>query len=316
MKRIILSAVLLVTVITISAQQTDAGRIILNSVVLDKDNKVPEEAKNLLSTKLTQIATANGMGGNSITPRFVLAAKINVLTKDIVAGSPQMIAINAEIVFFTGDATDNVVYNTATLTVKGVGTNENKAFISAIQNINVKNKDLSQMVEGGKNKIVDYYSSHCDFIIKKSNTLAGQQQYQAALYELMQVPEVCKSCYDKCLDAVQPIYQKMIDRNCLLQLNDAKVIWNANPNGKGALLAGPVLAKIEPGAACYNEALKLSEIISKKIEADEKRNWEFKMKKYADGVKLEQQRIEAARQTAIAFYQNQPTTIIYSRLIW
>ena len=316
MKKLIILAAVIFSNPVFCQTQSDASRIVLNAAVIDKENKLPEEAKNQLIAKLNQVATENGVGGNALYARFVLAAKINVLSKDIIAGPPQMIAQNLEVAFFIGDAIDNTIFSNTSLTLKGVGTNENKALISAIQNINPKNKQFVDFINTGKNKIIEYYTAQCDFITKKATTLSDKQEYNAAIYELLQVPEVCKICYDKCMDAVQPIYQKMIDREAIRALNEAKNIWNGNQNSKGAEEARLFLNKIEPASSNYNEALALSETIRKKIESDEKRNWDFKMKKYEDGIKLEQQRIDAARQMAIEYYRNQPKTIIYNRIIW
>lgn len=316
MKKLIIVAAFIFSNSVFCQTQTDASRIVLNAAVIDKENKLPEEAKSQLKAKLNQVATENGVGGNALSARFVIAAKINVLSKDIVAGPPQMIAQNLEVVFFIGDATDNTIFSNISLSLKGVGNNENKALISAIQNINPKSKQFTDFINAGKTKVIEYYASHCDFINKKAVTLTGKQEYDAAIYELMQVPEVCKTCYEKCMDAVQPIYQKKIDREGIQALNEAKNKWNSSPNKKGAEEASVLLIKIDPLSSSYKEANSFSEIIRKKIEEDEKQNWEFKMRKYADGVKLEQQKIEAARQTAIEYYRNQPQTIIYNRIIW
>jgi sugar/nucleoside kinase (ribokinase family) len=118
------------------------------------------------------------------------------------------------------------------------------------------------------------------------------------------------------MQAVQPIYQKKIDREALLAVNKAKNIWQATPNKSGADQIAEILASVDPLSASYEDAVGLTERVRKKIEADEKRDWDFKIKKYTDSVKLAQQRIEAARQIAISFYQNQPSTIIYNRLFW
>lgn len=317
MKQIIFLFLIIYSFENINAQvNNDIDRIVLNSIVLDKENKIPEEAKSQLVLKLTQISANSGMGGNSINPRFVIAAKINIQTKDVVAGPPQMIVVNSDIVFFIGDVETNQVFATATISGKGVGSNENKAMISLIKNISANSKQLLELTQTGKNKIVEYYTNQCDFIIKKAQTKAQQQQYDESIYDLMQVPEVCKSCYMKCLSTVQPIYKKKIDLDGLVKLNDAKNKWNATQNRRGADDVSAILSSIEPESASYKNALIFSETIRAKIEDIEKRNWEFKMKKYNDAISLETQRIELIRQAAIAYYQNQPRTIIYNRIIW
>jgi hypothetical protein len=288
----------------------------LNAFVFDKENKLPQEVKTNLQTKLEQIASGNGIGGDSFNPRFIIAAKVITQTKDIVAGPPQMIALNLDVIFYIGDAIDNQIYSNTSMSVKGVGTNEIKALINAIQQISTKNKAFTDLVNLGKAKIVNYYTEKCDFITQKAKTLSQQKKYDEAIYELMQVPELCKSCYEKCITLVQPIFQAKIDEESTLALNRAKNSWNNNQNSKGAEEVASLFANIDPSSSAYKEALLLTEVVRNKIQADEKRDWKFKMKKYADDVKLEQQRLYTISQVAIAYYQNQPQTIIYNRFIW
>ena len=175
-----------------SQSSNDQSRIILNAFVFDKDNKLPQEAITNIQTKLERIASDNGIGGDSYNPRFIIAAKVITQTKDIIAGPPQLIALNLDVIFYIGDAIDNQIYSNTSISVKGVGTNENKALINAIQQITPKNKIFAELVNEGKSKILNYYTEKCDFIIQKSKTLSQQQKYDEAMYELMQVPNVCK----------------------------------------------------------------------------------------------------------------------------
>lgn len=316
MKKIIVLFLIVISIKSTLAQKNDAGRIVLNSVVLDNEGKIPDEAKNQLQTKLTQIASNNGMGGISINPRFVIAAKINILSKDILAGPPQMVALNCEIVFYIGDAETSEVFSTTTINGKGIGTNENKALISLIQNIKLNNNQFSDLVILGKSKIVDFYESKCDFILKKAQSESDQSKFEEAIYDLSQIPEVCKTCYLKCLSEVKNVYKKKIDRDGVLKLNEAVIIWNAKQNRIGADEVVPILSSIEPESNSFKEAIALSVLIKNKIKLDEKRDWDFKMRNYIDVLNLEQLRIESIRKIAVSFYQNQPKTIIYNRIIW
>ncbi len=133
----------------------DFGRIVLNTY-LPENNSIPTEAKKALETKLSQITTNNGMGGSIANPRFIITATVNTGTKDIIAGPPQMIAQNIEVTLFVGDAITNTIFSNAIISIKGVGTNENKALIDAFKTINPKNKDIITFLEEGKNKIINY----------------------------------------------------------------------------------------------------------------------------------------------------------------
>ena len=90
------------------------------------------------------------------------------------------------------------------------------------------NASIQDFVENGKSKIIEYYNSKCDFIIKEAQMLVSQDQYDEAIFKLTSVPEVCKDCYDKCMDAVGPIYQKQIDKECKSKLMEATTAWNSS----------------------------------------------------------------------------------------
>lgn len=333
----------------------DFGRVILNTYLADNIS-IPSEAKNALITKLSQIASNNGMAGSDINPRFIITANINIGSKDIIAGPPQMVAQNLEITFFIGDAVKNVVFSSLTLSIKGVGSNENKSFMEAFKSINPKSKDISSFCEEGKSKILRYYSAQCDFIIKEAQALASRQKYNEAIYNLSLVPEVCKDCYFKCLDEAISIFQKKINEECSMKLKEAKSIWASSQIPSNAEKAGAILATINPMASCNIEVNNLLNSIEAKLKADEKARWQFKMKQYADKIaaqkeqvriaeekskrdddyrenqsqrdaialekdsqrnyELDKLRVNSYREVAIEYAKNQPKTINYTNVYW
>lgn len=297
MKKII--AVLILTVATISSNAQvkldDFGRIVLNTYLPD-NIAIPTEEKNLLLTKLNQITSNNGMGGSQANPRFIITANVNVGTKDIIAGPPQMIAQNLDVTLFIGDAVTNTIFSNTTLNLKGVGTNENKAFIDALKTINPKNKEVLAFLEEGKTKIINYYSTNCDFIIKDAQTLVKQEKYDEAIYQLSLVPDVCKDCYFKCLDTLTQIYQQKIDADCKVKFNEAKVTWTAAQTPNGAEKAGDILSTINPMANCQTDVTAFINTIDAKLKADEKARWQFKMKQYADKIAMQKEQVRIAEE--------------------
>lgn len=273
----------------------DFGRIILNTYLPDSI-PLPAEAKSQLRTKLSQIASNNGMGGSDANPRFIITANVLIGTKDIIAGPPQMIAQNIEIVLFVGDAISNTIFANTTLSLKGVGINENKAFIEAFKSINPRNKAITDFLTESKNKIVNYYSTNCDFLIKGAQVLVMQKKYDEAIYQLSLVPDVCSDCYFKCLDALALIYQQKIDADCKVKFNEAKTIWAASQTPNGAEKAGDILSSINPFATCQSEINTFIKSIDAKIRADEKARWNFKMKQYTDKIAMEKEKIRIAEE--------------------
>jgi len=293
----------------------DFGRIVLNTYLPD-NNSIPAEAKKALETKLSQITSNNGMGGSNVNPRFIITAVLNVGTKDIIPGPPQMIAQNIDITLFVGDAITNTVFSNTAISVKGVGTNENKAMIDAIKNINPKNKDITVFLEEGKNKIISYYVTQCDFIIKDAETLAKQEKYDEAIYKLALVPEVCKDCYFKTSELIGNLFQKKINTDCQTKLSKAKLLWSTQQNVKQAEEVIAVISDINPNAACYTAAANFTKEINAKIKADEKVRLELALKKYIDKMELEKQQINAYKEIAVEYAKNQPKTITYNNIIW
>ena len=317
MKKIISALFLSVAAITINAQVKldDFGRIVLNTYLPDKI-VLPSEAKDLLLSKLNQITSNNGLGGSQINPRFIITANVNVGTKDIIAGPPQMIAQNLDVTLFIGDALTNTVFSNTTLSLKGVGTNENKAFIDALKTINHKNKEVLAFLEDGKNKIINYYSTNCDFIIKDAQTLSEQYKFDEAICNLMLVPETCKECYFKSKDEASVIFKKKIESDCNEKLKQAQLDWAAEPNINGAKKAAVILTTIIPSDKCKAEISKLSDEIKKKLQEDQKKKYDFDMLEMQKKYDTEQKRIDAVREIALEQVKNQAKTFIYNNIYW
>jgi hypothetical protein len=318
MKKIITTLVFVIALATTNKAQVkldDFGRIVLNTYLPD-NIAMPSEAKNLLITKLNQISSNNGMGGSQANPRFIITANVNVGTKDIIAGPPQMIAQNLDVTLFIGDAITNTIFTNTTLSLKGVGTNENKAFIEAFKTINPKNKEVTAFLEEGKTKIINYYNTQCDFILKNASALAAQFKFNEAIYELMIVPEVCKECYFKSKDEAGIIFKKKIESDCTEKLKQAKLNWATEPTEKGAMRASAILVSIIPSDNCRAEINKLSEEIKKKLQADQQKKYDFEMLEMQKKYDTEQKRLDAQREIAMEQAKNQPKTITYNNIYW
>ena len=65
------------------------------------------------------------------------------------------------------------------------------------------------------------------------------------------------------------------------------------------------MAKIQPDAGCYDEAMALYQEIKGKVLDD----WKFEMKQYQDSVDIEKSKVNAMREVGVAFGKGQqPTT--------
>ena len=293
MKKITLCLFICATSLNLTAQNklNDINRIVLNTYVPQQIETLPTQAKSLLENKLSQISSNYGMGGAAINPRFVLMVNIAVLSKDIISGPPQMTSINFEFTFFIADAVDMKKYANTSIEVKGVGVgnNETKAYLDAIKNINVNNLVIKKFIEDGKSRIIDFYTTQCDFIIRDAIILSKKGDYDASIIKLASVPDVCEKCYIKAMDTMQFVYQQKVDKECLVIIRDAKTTWMANPNSEGAERVAEIINSISPFSSCEPDAGSLMKEIQNKLREDEKRKWEFKMTKYNDAIKLKKE---------------------------
>ncbi|MGB0886924.1 MAG: hypothetical protein ACPGSL_02270 [Vicingaceae bacterium] len=293
-----------------SSASKDENRIMLTSWVPPTIEGMPRVARKNLTNKLKQVVTRNGLGGSPFNTRFIISANVSVMSKDILPGPPPMHAYNLDITLYIGDGIEGTVFASETISVKGVGTNENKAYISALKRISPKNPDVQAFVKTGKEKIIQYYKDNCDLIIKKANTLADQNKYEQAIYMLSAIPSACEECYVKAMNAIKPIYKKQIDRDCKIKLQKATGIWNAAQDMAAAEEAGRMLASIDPDASCAPQARTLANKIAAKVKQIDAREWKYIVKDQQQ----ESERIKAIRDIGVAYGKGPKANVTYKSL--
>lgn len=292
----------------------DMDRIAIDVLVPPQVEDIPDQAQALLENKLMEVAVKNGLGGSGPSPRFVLTAKMVALTKDVTPTVPLMEAYTFQIYLYIVDCVDQIIVSTTSMSSKGAGTNKNKAYLSGLRPINMNNAELERFMKTGKQRIIEYYNSRCDFVIAKAKALQSQNQFQAAIAALSGIPEVCKDCYMKSMQEIGPIYKDYIDHDCQIFMNMASSIWASNPTSAGAADAGAVLCLIDPDSKCYAETKGLIAKMEQKVQKDEIRDWKFMERVWGDNVALEKLRIKAYRDIGVAFGNNQQPT--YNNILW
>ena len=314
MKKITIISILLLSFINNYGQNDkgkidDQARITLAAYVPQQIDKMPDAARSMLANKLSQVVTQNGMGGSALNERFIITANIVIMSKDLTATAPPMTALSLDVTLYIGDGIEGTKFASTTTSVKGVGENETKAYIAALKGINPSNPSIQTFVASGKTKIIEYYNTKCDFIIKEAQTLASQDKYEEAMYKLSSVPDVCKECFDKCNTAVAPMYKKFIDIQCKIKLQQAKTAWAGSQNSEGASAASEYLADISPNASCFKEVTALTQEIAKRIKEVDKREWDFQVKTQTDMIK-------AYRDVGVAYGNGQPKSVTYNVHGW
>lgn len=274
----------------------DMGRVALAAFVPEQAEGIPLSARQMLQNKMQQIAVQNGIGGSGSNPRFFIVPMVTVLSKDVTATAPPMVAMNLEFTFYIVDAASKSIFSQTSIQAKGIGQSEDKAYISGMKNLNVKAGQFKGFVETGKTKIMEFYNSQCDVVMKGATALAGQKKYEEALFTLLSVPDVCRECFDKCMDLSIDIYKQYANYKCTEYMAGAKAAWAAMNTDKAAEFLG----KVTPDMECYPEAVQLVEEIKQKQLADGANVWTFKMKQFDANVDKEKMMIEASKEVAVA----------------
>lgn len=319
MKRIFLLALLSGLLVSFAYPQNEAGvaddaaRISLTPYISGNLNFNTEVSRQLLN-KIKRMLTDNGLAGIE-NGRFILTANIDVLSEDIVTTTATFYQYELQVNFFVGDGIEGNLFASASQKVKGLGETKDDAYIKALKNIKPGNTAFKTMLEQGTQRILAYYNAQCDFIIKEAKAYAAQQDYDAAIFKLMSVPEVCSDCYTRCMDEAKIVFQAKIDLEGEAYYARAAALWAASPNNEGALEAGNWLAQINPASKAYEKGTVLFKTISERIKTLDQREWNLQLKRQQDAVDMKKAEIQAMRDIGVA-YGNHQQPVTYNTSHW
>jgi len=276
---------------------------------------IPHSSKTILENKLKSFIVNNGFG-NLDNGRFVLTANVIIRNKGFTSSSPVMITTSLDVYLYIGDGVDGTLFSTVNMNLKGVGTSEIKSFNSAFSKINLAKDEYSNFINISKNKITQYYSQNCDFLIQKANHLTLQGDYKKALYNLSTMPIIDSLCVIKIENSLVNTYQLMIDNDCQNKLQNAKAIWSVEMNTNSAEKVIKEIMSISPLSKCFEETqLFINEMRDRILEID-KREWDFQMKQEDKAANIRLSKIEAAKLVGVAYGNNQPKQAVYNIVGW
>lgn len=277
---------------------------------------ISESATKLLRNRLFKIVTSSGVSGNLTSPRFFLLPSVVVLNKEILATAPPTIVLNLELTLFVGDSkeekgADNIegkghVFQTTQIEIKGIGKNEQKAYINAFRNLKSKSSKLNAFVEDVKVEIVQYYEQNCDIITKKAYALKAQKEMGDAVKVIANIP-LSSKCYAENEKSIGRLYQDFLQQECESLLNQARASWYSNQSIYGAKEAAKKLEQIAPRAYCKKEILKLYKEIAEGVSKIQGERFEFKMKKL--DVKVQKDNMKFMRELTLKSLERNPSSI-------
>lgn len=312
MKKILITLFGLLIVFSSNGQSAnDVGKIALSVIMPENVDGLDASQLSKLETKITQIVSASGLAASGYNNNFVIYPKFAIYETNVVEGGMQNITVTTcELSLFIKQVDNNILFGSVSKQVKGSGNSKQTSITNAISKVPTNDPQFKSFIEGGKAKIVQYYESKCSDIMTKSESLVKMQDYEQALGLLMTVPEEV-SCYNKVQEKSIVAYKEYQNYKCAKQIQEAKASLASN-NYSGAL---NVLSAIDPSTTCYKEAESLMKSAEAKVDAEEKKKWDLKMKMYEDDVALQKQRINAVKEVAVAYYKSKPTTVQYNYIV-
>ena len=251
----------------LSVQAQELPKVPMAVSISEASSNIPEASREFLTSRLNSAVAKNGMGATDDFTQFYLSCSYKVVEKHTLPGPPAKYFNTVEMNYFVVDAFAQKIFSTVLIETKGVGNSEEQASMAAIRKISPSDPALASFIGESNRKIANYYDEQYKNIIVKAKSLAKVYKYDEALFQLSLVPEVC-SGYDEVAEVADDVYQKYLDDNASKALVKARAIWNAGQDSQAATEAGEYLAEILPDAACYPEAVSLSNEIKAKLKSD------------------------------------------------
>ena len=202
----------------------DLGRIALTVYIPEQVEGLPTISKDFLESKISQMVSESGFGSANVANRFIITPKISVTNKSITTGAPSYTLIDFDLTLNIGDGETGTKFDSYTMSLKGMGLNEIKAYQAAFKTINAKDTNIKQFLVNGKSRIIQYYNDQCDYLQERATALKGMNQHDDAIVLLASVPEVCKECYQKSLTSMTKIYEDKLELNCESNIAQAKTL--------------------------------------------------------------------------------------------
>lgn len=197
-------------------------------VLYPSNDNISDEASSVLYNRLNQAVTLNGIASTDNSNKFLLIPSVTVLSIEQTTTVPINYVAEVEITMFIVDNSKKLLMSQETFVKKGVADNERKAVVEAIKSIKARDPKIKKMITIGKNRIIEYYNTECETIVKTINAYIDCGMYEEALNELNAIPQIDGNtgCYDNTLNILSKISQEQQDAaNLSIKNGNPDVSW-------------------------------------------------------------------------------------------
>ncbi|MBX2906510.1 MAG: hypothetical protein KF744_10760 [Taibaiella sp.] len=262
MKNLYFCLLLAMLPVALGAQTTGSGFTIGVSTI-DIGANLSEAQALKLESKMLQVIEKSGVATAGYSSGILLKPAISVEDTRIAEGGMQNITVTTcELTLYMVNAGDNmIVYNTMSRKLRGSGSTAEQARNNAINTMDVNDERYKQFMSTSKQKIIAYYNTNCNKIMKQAAEAEKKYDYEAAVSLLSGVPmEV--TCYTTANRKALSLYTKYEQQLCNKIVTYARGEM-AIGNYEAALDA---LATVSGRSACNVEANQLIAEADKKVQ--------------------------------------------------
>jgi hypothetical protein len=232
----------------------DFGRIGFFTDVIQTDDDFEGRALTKVKRGLERMLLKESLG-KSTNERFGLVAMPVIYSKEKTSTTPPKYFYEFGIDLIAIDYQEKTKFGVFSFdNLRGMNVNSQRALMSGLKAFK-SSKAFSLFLSEVKNKIIDYYESNCDFILKDAETKASNDDFEESLAVLASVPSVCKTCYDTAQEKSVEVYLNKLERECQSIVAEA----NSFIASESWEDAAKVLRKVLPGISCHSEAVTLME---------------------------------------------------------
>ncbi len=273
----------------------ETGNTIKLTIMVQKPNSdFPQNAAQLLESRMLTIASKNGIVGYGGDPAFVFAALITPLSKDVTTIAPVKKVIKYTMNLYVANIVTGDVYGTSSMELMGIGKSFDLAAVNAMSSID-DNANIQKMLHESSEKIVSWYKNHSKEFITKVTDYLTREEYDKAYALLVSVPSEASECFQYAQENKAKVYEKYLRK--LSSDNYRKMLSEiASSQNQYNPVIGGYFQMIPQSSPEYAKAKQMYEdYISKTAkQAELEKNREF----YLEKEKLEVQKLEIKAQMA------------------
>jgi len=264
MKKIILIVSLILNIVISAHSQSVINNSIDNTLnfnlAISEQSFLTNSSQQNLENILTQYLRPNEViNGEIYVSRFLIKSSLSKISEETLSES-KLKYVNLDLNLNILDIYEGKNFNSYTISLKGVGNTDEKAYNDAILKLRNQKEQLIKFLNTSETKIVNYYNQNCSEIEMAINNLVKQNKFDEALLKLSSIPYSAKTCLKMVNENLSKVYNMKINFQCSNIVYLATLMISKDEFESAYTL----LETIPPSSNCFNESKKtLNELENK-----------------------------------------------------